>query len=272
MNGCRSVVLPIISITGTKKKQAKNVIIVVMDRGKSSLEKDVISMLNDIKYFRDLNGTDIFEYTIGDGKISPFIIDYDIQEKLLERMNNDGIIKIAKRKQVLSPTLSWVDEPLANRFSHTVYILDTSETTFPKNPHPNKAPKRSEQKTYNIGISFEDIDNGLYLSINNNAFHKIRRLSAESEPYYVLRALFFQPTKPQFSKYDIFPKGNAERRNLAQIISKANLDFLVDYGFITVDKNNIKRIKNAVTVSDTELKTILSKINENYRKQFSQYL
>lgn len=242
-----------------------------MGRGKSSLEKDVILMLNDIEYFRDLNESNSFEYAIGDGKINPLIIDYDIQEKLLKQMDKDGIIKIVERKQVLSPTLSWVDEPLASQFKHTVYVLDVSKTIFPKKNQRSKAEMRKE-KMHSVGISFEDIDNYLYLSIDNNDFNKIRRLNAGSEPYYILRALFFQPSKPQFSKYDIFPKGTAERRNISQIISKADLNFLVDYGFIVIDKDNIKRVSNTSKISDTKLKEFLSKINENYRKQFEKYL
>lgn len=47
------------------------------------------------KYFRDLSGTDTFEYTIGE--IIPIAIDYDIQEKLLEKMHTDGIKRSQKK-------------------------------------------------------------------------------------------------------------------------------------------------------------------------------
>lgn len=237
-----------------------------MDRGKSSLEKDIILMLNDIKYFRELNNSDIFEYTVGDGKINPLVIDYDIQHKLLKRMNDNGIIKIIEEKQELSPVLSWVDEPLADQFRHTVYVLDTSNTTFTKNT------QLAKKKTHTMGISFEDINNALCMSIDDKGFHKIRGLNVGSEPYRILRALFFQPPKLQLSKYDIFPNGTAERRNLSQIISKAKLKFLVDYGFIKVDKGNIRYINNVVSISERELKKFLSKINEKYRKNFTLYL
>lgn len=228
-----------------------------MDRGKSSLEKDIILMLNDIKYFRDLSGTDIFEYTIGDGKVNPYIIDYDIQEKLLERMNDDGIIKIIKRKQVLSPTLSWVDEPLASRFSHTVYTLDTSKTSFPEKPAANYENKKVE-------LSF-DSKNGNLTLIVDGMIMELGRLNYGQDPYLIMETLFNNAPGTLINRNDISFE-DASSKDLSRIISRSKLKSLAQFGLIMVGKRTVSRPLSPIVLRQNEINDLLSKTGKNWQK------
>jgi hypothetical protein len=225
-----------------------------MDRGKSSLEKDILLMLNDIKYFRDLSGTDTFEYTIGE--ISPIAIDYDIQEKLLEKMHTDGIVKIVERKQEISPTLSWVDEPLASKFKHTVYVLDVSETTFPK--HTSMQQQDKKQK---VAVSFNADTGKLALTID----HKIKqvgRLNYGQDPYLIMETLFKNTPGVLVNRNAIFQK-EAGKKDLSRIISRSKLRHLEEYGLIKASKLSISRPLEPVALERSQVQKLISKIGKN---------
>lgn len=170
-------------------------------------------------------------------------------------MNRQGAIKLRVESASNNTSQSLSDED-----THWVELFIIDELNLsPKSPLNSKNGNTVE-------LSFRD--GTLSISIDSGEYKTVANLTDGLKSFQLFEALFSKPAGVVIPSADIFN----EKLNLKQIITKNKLS----HTLIFLDGNalpySIARKNTAIELTDSELKDFLTKLNETYRNNFTEYL
>lgn len=236
-----------------------------MDGGESRTEIAIAHMLEELKYQSEINESPVFEYAVQYVKGIGRYLDASEQSKVLKVMDSRGLIVLSQQKYHNNASsgfslIEGEESRLTQSLMSTRCSVDTTNTEWPI------APRGVVSNTHLVRLNYRD--GVLSLSIDGDDYHNIAKLSDGLKPFKIFEALFSKSTGVVIPSADIF----SQRLNLRQIITKSNLGYILPFLDESVFPYNVARKNQELRLPPSELKILLSKLNEKYRNSFADYL
>ena len=231
----------------------------------NNLTRDLLAIMKDLEYERDSSVDErglfyrpkerrtLLQRT-GTG------LDYDEQLKLFLKLAELGVIEIEHLPQtdeilleVGIPSTSFKFEIIEPQFTQLYEDYSKRET---------KSPSTSEVVACRLRLK----DVQLLLKIGDFEEVLISNLHEDRDPHTLFKKLLNNPDTG-FGRLEIFEDGSVD--NLWQVVSKSNLAYLSP--FFEHSKNRIL-IHSQIDLEPEQVISMISKINEKYRKNFDGIL
>lgn len=228
-----------------------------MDRGELSGDGAIDIVLRELDYQIKTKGNN-FNYDFN-GSIASKYLPRSEQENILRTLNKNGVVKLRiESAQNSAVELLGEDEP------HWIdlYVIDSVDLSSPAKP----LTESTTQHTHLLRLNFRD--GNLSLSIDGGKYSLIGKQSDGLKSFKLINALFAKPPGVVIPSADIFD----EKLNLKQIITKNKLSYILPFLDENVLPYSISRKDEDVQLSTSDLKILLSKLNEKYRNNFIAYL
>lgn len=193
-----------------------------------------------------------------DNRIASKHLTKDEQLNILRTLEDKGLIELqaegASRGAV---------EGLGEENEHWVdlYIIKSVKVAIPGNATDN----RLNDNSHSVRLGFRD--GSLTLSIDGGEYKTIAIMTDDKKPFLVLDAVFKNSIGFRVPSADIL----GSKENLKQILTKSKYDYLMPFFEQEAFPYKIARVEE-LKMTKNELKNLLSKLNEKYRKNFTSYL
>lgn len=229
------------------------------------LARDLLAVIQDLEYERD-SSVDSRGLFYKPKEKQDFLhrtgisIGYDDQLRLFLKLAELGAIRIEHLPQedeilleVGIPSTSFRFEIIEPQFAELTEKCKQAEKSTPVNT-----------ESIRCRLRLKDVQ--LLLKIGDADELQIAALHEDRDPHTLFKKLLNNPSI-SFSRYEIFENGSVD--NLWQLISKSNLAYLSP--FFERSRGKIL-IHNQIDLDPNQVISIISKINEKYRKNFDDVL
>jgi hypothetical protein len=227
-----------------------------MHGGELSGDEAINLVLHELEYQGKTKGVS-FHYDFN-GRVASKNLSRLEQEDILRTLNRQSFIKL--RIESASNDLRGV--PGIDEF-HWVGLFIIDELNLPSDDRPKHSKPEGSSTAR---LSFRD--GTLSLSIDEDEYHTVAKLTDGLRPFQLFEALFSKPIGVTIPSADIFNS----RVNLKQVIVKSNLSFTLPFLDESALPYGIGRKSEYINIPPSEVKKLLSKLNEKYRNNFTGYL
>jgi hypothetical protein len=228
-----------------------------MNRGELSGDSAIDIVLRELDYQVKTKGNG-FSYNFN-GTIASKYLPRPEQENILRTLNNNGLIELRiESAQNSAIELLGEDEP------HWIDLYIVESVSDESHTKTN-----AENATSHIYLArLSSREGNLLLSIDGGEYSIIGRQNDGQKSFQLINALFAKPPGVVIPSADIFN----ERLNLKQIITKNKLSYILPFLNENVFPYSIARKDEDIKLSSSDLKSLLSKLTEKYRNNFTAYL
>lgn len=231
----------------------------------NSLARDLLAIMKDLEYERDSSVDDRgLLYKPKERRTllqrTGIDLDYDEQLKLFLKLAELGVIKIEHLPQTDEMLLEVGIPSTSFKFE----IIEPQFTQLHEDYDRMEAKPFSSSDLIACRLRLKDVQ--LLLKIDGFEEMLIANLHEDRDPHTLFKKLLNSPDT-HFGRLEIFESGSVD--NLWQIVSKSNLAYLSPFFERSKDR---MLIHSQVSLEPGQVISIISKINEKYRKNFDTVL
>ncbi|MDQ5969750.1 MAG: hypothetical protein QG593_267 [Patescibacteria group bacterium] len=231
----------------------------------SSLTRDLLAVIKDLEYERDSSVNDRgLLYRPKERRTllqrTGIDLDYDEQLRLFLKLAELGVIKIEHLPQTDEILLEVGIPSTSFKFE----IIEPQFTQLSEDYSKLDAKPHSGSELITCRLRLKDVQ--LLLKIGECDEMQIASLHEDRDPHNLFKKLLNSPDT-SFGRLEIFENGSVE--NLWQIVSKSHLAYLSPFFERSKDR---MLIHAQVDLDSAHIISILSNINEKYRKNFGAIL
>lgn len=229
-----------------------------MNGGEFSGSDAVNLVMRELNYQHTVKGSDNFIYDFNNRRVQQYL-NYDEQAQILQTLDRRGVLSLR-----IERAESGVYDPFTGIEGQTpeIYIVNVEGIDWSS---AESLVNENTQDTHLVRLNFRD--GAMSLSVDGGEYKLIAKLYDGAKPYRIFEELFNRSPGVVIPNVDIFPLEGA-KYNLKQVLTKSKLDYLLPFIDEGVLPKKIAR-KEDVSMTDKELQGLLSKVNENYRNNFS---